>query len=91
VTEPTALDPCTDADAWRNGIAKALKNKLRLEYAGLHLAIFAQGCAVNMIETSLEQVVSSAIEQVGRAKCQRIFGGLYVFDSPPGLFFELSR
>jgi hypothetical protein len=46
--------------------------------------------AVNMIETFLEQVVSSAIEQVGRAECQRIFGGLYVFDAPLGLFFELS-
>ena len=43
-----------------------------------------------MIETFLEQVVSSAIEQVGRAECQRIFGGLYVFDAPLGLFFELS-
>jgi hypothetical protein len=91
VTEPTVRDPFTDADAWRNGIANALKKKLRPEYAGLHLAIFAQRCSVHMIETSLEQVASSAVEQVGRAECQRIFGGLYVFDSPPGLFFELSH
>jgi hypothetical protein len=90
VTEPTVLDPHTDADAWRDGIANALKNKLRPEYAGLYLAIFAQGCAIHMVETSFEQVVSSAIEQVGQPECQRIFGGLYVFDSPPGLFFELA-
>jgi hypothetical protein len=90
VTEPTVLDPCTDADAWRNGIANALKKKLRPEYVGLYLAIFAQGCAVHMIETPFEQVVSSAIEQAGRGECQRIFGGLYVFDAPSGLFFELS-
>jgi hypothetical protein len=88
VTEPTARGPCTDAVAWRTGIANALKKKLRPEYAGLYLAIFAMGCAIDMVDLSFEQVVSSAIEQAGRAECERIFGGLYVFDAPAGLFFE---
>jgi hypothetical protein len=89
VTEPTVLDPDKDALAWRTGIAKALKNKLRREYSGLHLAIFAQRCAVHMVETPLEQVVLSAIEEVGKEECQRIFARLYVFDAPAGVFFEM--
>ena len=89
ITEPTVLDPETDALAWRAGIAKALKNKLRREYTGLHLAIFAQGCAVHMIETPLEQVALSAIDEADKEECQRIFSRLYVFDAQAGVFFEM--
>jgi hypothetical protein len=91
VSQPTARGICTDARAWRTGIARALKNKLRREYTDLHLAVFAMGCAVHMVEMPFDQVVASAIEEVGTPDCKRIFEQIYVFDAQPGLFFELGR
>jgi hypothetical protein len=83
VTEPSVLCPNEDAEAWRRGITKALKNKLRSEYAGCHLLIFAPECGRDLRELveSFAQVVTSAIEQiVGKAEWERVFEGLYICD-----------
>jgi hypothetical protein len=88
VSQPNALDANTDVEAWQRGIAKALSNKLRLEYTGFHLLIFARGCRFNTIDFPFEQVVTPAIEQVGTAVCERVFDALYVFDDQPSAFFE---
>ena len=91
VNEPKARSPDADVDAWRRGIAKAVKGKLKARYAGIHLLIFARRCRFNTIDFPFEQVVAPAIEEAGTAECERIFAGLYVFDDQPPAIFELRR
>ncbi len=43
-----------------------------------------------MIETPLEQVALSAIDEADKEECQRIFSRLYVFDAQAGVFFEMQ-
>jgi hypothetical protein len=89
VSEPRARSPETDIAAWRRGIAKAVKGKLKPRYAGIHLLIFARRCRFDTIDFPFEQVVAPAIEQAGRIECGRIFAGLYVFDDQPPAIFEV--
>jgi hypothetical protein len=90
VSEPNARHPYTDVDAWRRGIAKAVRNKLRPGYSDCYLVIFALRCRFQTIDFAFAQVVRPAIEQVGDAECERAFRGLYVFDDQPPAIFELS-
>jgi hypothetical protein len=91
VSEPSARSEYIDIDAWRRGIAKAIQNKLRPEYADCYLMIFALRCRFQTIDFPFEEVVKPAIEQVGVEQCQRAFKGLYVFDDRPPAIFELKR
>jgi hypothetical protein len=90
VSEPNARHPYTDVDAWRRGIAKAVRNKLRPGYTDCYLVIFALRCRFQTIDFAFAQVVRPAIEQVGVAECARAFRGLYVFDDQPPAIFELN-
>jgi hypothetical protein len=91
VSKPKARSAETDVDAWRRGIAKAVRNKLRPEYADCYLVIFALRCRFQTIDFPFEEVVMPAIEQVGVAECERAFRGLYVFDDQPPAMFELKH
>jgi hypothetical protein len=90
VSEPSARSAETDVEAWRRGITKAVKRKLKSKYSGVHLLIFARRCRFQTIDFPFEQVVAPAIEVVGRSECERIFAGLYVFDDQPSAIFELK-
>jgi hypothetical protein len=61
VSQPNALDVDADVEAWQRGIARALSNKLRPEYTGMHLLIFARRCRFSTIDFSFDQVVMPAI------------------------------
>jgi hypothetical protein len=89
VSEPRASSPEEDADAWRAGIARALSKKLRPEYAGCRLLIFTPKCNFDTIDLEFEQVVTPAIEQVGKVAWENVFDGLYVLDERA--FIEIRR
>ena len=91
VSQPVARSEETDIDAWRRGIAKAVKGKLKPRYAGIHLLVFAPRSRFQTIELPYERLVTPAIEAAGKAECERIFAGLYVFDDQPPAIFELKR
>jgi hypothetical protein len=90
VSEPNARDPHADVDAWRRGIANAVRNKIRPGYADCYLVIFALRCRFQTIDFPFEQVVGPAIERVDVEECERAFRGLYVFDDQPQAIFELK-
>lgn len=89
VNEPRARSAYDDVEACRRGIVKALQNKLRPEYEGCYLLIFAPRFGFHTVDFDFAQVVAPAIEQVGKAKWERVFEGLYVCDDYS--FFELKR
>jgi hypothetical protein len=90
VSKPNARSAETDVNAWRRGIIKAVKAKLKPKYAGIHLLIFAQHCRLQTIDFPFEQVVEPAIEQAGKTECEHLFAGVYVFDGQPPAIFELK-
>ena len=90
VSKPNARSAETDVNAWRRGIIKAVKAKLKPKYAGIHLLVFAQHCRLQTIDFPFEQVVGPAIEQAGKTECERLFAGVYVFDGQPPAIFELK-
>jgi hypothetical protein len=63
VSKPNARSAETDVNAWRRGIIKAKKAKLKPKYAGIHLLVFAQHCRLQTIDFPFEQVVEPAIER----------------------------
>lgn len=92
VTEPRARSEEDDVNAWRVGIERALRKKLKPGYTGCWLLIYAPNCHFDTIEFEFDQVVIPAIEQVGREAWEQVFDGLYVLDKPPPCaFVELRR
>jgi hypothetical protein len=91
VSEPRARSEQDDVSAWRAGIALALTKKLKPEYSGCWLLIFAPRCQFETIDFEFNQVVTPAIELVGRAAWEEVFEGLYVFDEPPSAFADFRR
>jgi len=91
VSEPRARSEEDDVNAWRVGIARALRKKLNPGYTGCWLLIYAPRCQFDTIDFNFDQVVIPAIEQVGMAAWEQVFDGLYVLDAPPSAFVELRR
>jgi len=89
VTAPRARSAYDDVEACRRGIIKALQNKLRPEYAGCYLLIFAPRFGFHTIDFDFAQVIAPAIEQVGKAEWEHVFEGLWVCDDYS--FFEARR
>lgn len=77
-----------DVYAWRVGIARALIRKLKREYTGFRLLIFAPKCQFDTIDFDFDEVVTPAIERIGRATWGQVFDVLYVFDVHPSAFAE---
>jgi hypothetical protein len=86
VNKPRARGVYDDVEACRRGIVKALQNKVRPEYAGCHLLIFAPRFGFHTIDFEFAQVVAPAIEQMEWA-C--VFEALYVCDDYS--FFEAKK
>jgi len=91
VSEPRARSQEDDVNAWRVGIAQALKKKLKAGYTGYQLLIYTPRCQFDTIDFNFDQVVIPAIKQVGRAAWEQVFDALYILDAPPSAFVELRR
>ncbi|SED24883.1 hypothetical protein [Bradyrhizobium erythrophlei] len=83
ISEPTVRDVAEDLVTWRAGIVSAVKSKMTnvsYEGQGLDLLVFARGCAFDLIDFSLEEVVRPALNQLGPEYWGRIFANVYVVD-----------
>ena len=89
VSEPVARDPLTDRETWRTAIASALENKIKPEYIGCWLLIYAVGCDIDMVDFDFREVVVPATDRVGRAEWEAVFGGLYILGEQPANFAEI--
>jgi hypothetical protein len=79
-----------DREAWRVGFANAIQKKLKPDYRGCWLLIYAPQCQFNLVDgDDFLDVIIAAADRVGRDQWGAIFEGLYVLDSPPGAFVEL--
>jgi hypothetical protein len=86
VSEPCARSPEEDLKAWRSAISDAIKNKLKPGYEVCHLLIFAPACQFDTIDFEFSDVVSPAIDSIGREIWGRYFRTVYVVDSPKTAF-----
>jgi hypothetical protein len=86
ISQPCARSLETNLAAWRCGISRALQNKLKSDYAGCRLLIFARTCQFDNIDFDFDAVVEPAIDEVGRENWQRYFDAIYVLDSPKSAF-----
>ena len=91
IKEPRARSAEDDVNAWRVGIAQALRKKLKPHYTGCWLLIYAPRCQFNTIDFDFDKVVIPAIEQIGRSTWEQVFDGLYVLDEPQTAFVEIRR
>jgi len=91
VVEPRARGFEEDLRAWREGIKNALTRKLKSNYAGCRLLIFAPLCRFNSIDFAFREVVSPAVEEVGAALWGQTFEGLYILDNYELAFVEFYR
>jgi hypothetical protein len=89
VSEPTVQDSVTDLETWRTAIADALENKIKADYSGCWLLIYAVGCDTDMVGDDFREVVVPATERVGRAKWEAVFEGLYILGDQPANFAEV--
>ena len=91
VSEPTVQDPLTDRETWRTAIAGALENKIKANYSGCWLLIYAVGCDIDMVDDDFHEVVVPATDRVGRAKWEAVFEGLYILGDQPANFAEVRN
>ena len=89
VSEPAAKDTVTDRETWRTAIAGALENKIKADYSGCWLLIYAVGCDIDMVDNDFREVVVPATDRVGRAKWEAVFEGLYILGDQPANFTEV--
>ena len=81
-----------DREAWRVGIANAIRKKLKPDYRGCWLLIHAPQCQFDLVDgNDFRDVIVAAADRVGRDQWGAIFEGLYVLDSPSGAFVELRN
>jgi hypothetical protein len=83
ISEPTVRDVADDLVTWRAGIVTAVKSKLaNASYEGqaLDLLVFARGCAFDLIDFSLAEIVKPALGHLGTENWGRIFSNIYVVD-----------
>ncbi len=92
LTEPRTVDVGEDREAWRVGIANAIRKKLKPDYRGCWLLIYAPRCAFDLVDgNDFHNVIIAAADRVGRDQWGAVFEGLYVLDSPSGAFAELRN
>ncbi|MDX3971619.1 MAG: hypothetical protein QHD01_34150 [Bradyrhizobium sp.] len=83
ISEPTVRDVAEDLVTWRAGIVSAVKSKLTnvsYEGQGLDLLVFARGCAFDLIDFVLAEVVEPALNELGTECWGRVFSNIYVVD-----------
>jgi hypothetical protein len=84
VSEPNARDVMEQLVSWRGGIVAAVETKLsKTNYAGqqLDLLVYARQCSFDLIDFSLAEVVTPALDAVGKANWGRVFANVYVVDN----------
>jgi hypothetical protein len=90
LTTPRTVDVGDDREAWRVDIANAIGKKLKPEYRGCWLLIYAPRCQFDLVDgDDFRDVVKAAAARIGRDQWGAIFEGLYVLDYPSGAFLEL--
>ena len=92
LTTPRTVDVDEDREALRVGIAKAIRKKLKPDYRGCWLLIYAPRCQFNLVDgDDFPDVIIAAAGRVDRDQWGAIFEGLYVLDYPSGAFVELRN
>lgn len=91
VSQPRARSEEDELHAWRAGIVKALRNKIKPTYSGCWLLIFAPRCGFDTVEYDFDNVVAPAVEEVGRQTWEAVFDGLYILDTAPLAFVALAK
>jgi len=92
LTTPRTVDVDEDREAWRVGIANAIRKKLKPVYLGCWLVIYAPRCQFDLIDgDDFRDVIMAAADRVGRDQWGAIVEGLYVLDYPSGAFVELRN
>ena len=79
----------TDLETWRVAVADALARKIKADYAGCWLLIYAWGATGAMLDFDYREVVVPATDRVGRAKWEAVFEGLYILGDQPANFAEV--
>jgi hypothetical protein len=92
LTTPRTVDVDEDREAWRVGIVNAIQKKLKPDYRGCWLLIYAPQCQFNLVDgDDFRNVIVTAADRIGRDQWGAIFEGLYILDSPSGAFVELRN
>jgi hypothetical protein len=92
LTTPRTVDVDEDREAWRVGIANAIRKKLKPDYRGCWLVIYAPRSRFDLVDgDDFRDVIIAAADRVGRDQWGAIFEGLYVLDCPSGAFIELRN
>ena len=84
-----SYDVETDLETVRVAIADALAKKIKADYGGCWLLIYACGATTAFLDFDFREVVIPATERVGRAKWEAVFEGLYILGDQPANFAEV--
>jgi hypothetical protein len=91
LTKPRTVDVEKEREAWRVGVANAILKKLKPDYRGCWLLIYAPHCKFDLADgDDFRDVIIAAADRVGRRQWGAIFEGLFVLD-PPNAFVELRN
>jgi hypothetical protein len=88
VSRAIARDLENDLETCRVAIADALANKIRADYGGCWLLIYACGATSAMLDL-FREVAVAATDRVERANWKAVFEGLYVLGDQPANFVEV--
>ena len=92
LTTPRTVDVGEDREAWRVGITNAIRKKLKPDYRGCWLLIYAPRCQWDLVDgDDFRDAIVAAADRIGRDQWGAIFEGLYVLNSPSGAFAELRN
>jgi hypothetical protein len=92
VSKATAQDVDTDHETWRVAVADALKKKIRADYNGCWLLIYASGSTSSLLECNFRSDIAiPAADRVGADRWGRVFEGLYVLGDVPANLAEIPR
>jgi hypothetical protein len=86
------LDVAEQLVSWRAGIASAVRTKLsKTNYVGqeLDLLVYARMCSFDLVDFSLSEVVTPAMDMIGKDDWGRLFANIYVVDN--GEFVRIGR
>lgn len=92
ISEPTVRDVAEQLTTWRAGITLAVRTKLsNTNYVGqeLDLLVYARMCSFDLVDFSLTQVVTPALDAIGRDDWGRLFANIYVVDN--GEFVRIAQ
>jgi hypothetical protein len=90
LNQPRTVDVNEAQEAWRFGISAAINKKLKLEYLGCRLLIYAPRCSFDLVDgDDFRNVITDARGSDRARQMGEIFERLYVVDLWPGKFVEL--